>query len=114
MGVDPRNSNTVYVAVASWVNNPGKAQAVFRTTDGGANWTNVLNPVNMFDPRTGSLGAGAQLASVTDLLIDPFNPGRLVIGLGNIGEVPGAASAGVWKSADGGWTWFKGIGGDKT
>ncbi|MBO0698059.1 MAG: hypothetical protein J2P46_06680 [Zavarzinella sp.] len=113
LGVDPTDSNTVYVAVTSW-DDPAKASAVFRTTDGGSTWVNVLDPTHMIDPRTGTLGAGAPLASVTDLLVDPFNPGRLIIGLGNIGQAPAAASAGVWKSADGGTTWTKAIGGDKT
>ncbi len=114
MGVDPRDSNVVYVAVTSWFGNPGKASGIYKTTDGGQTWTNVLNPANMFDPRTGSLGGGAAIASVTDMLVDPFSPGRLIIGLGNIGQAPTSASAGIWKSADGGSTWFKALGGDKT
>src|SRR5206468_234394 len=87
MGVDPRNSDIVFVAVTSWFNDPTKAPAIFKTTNGGQSWTNVLNPAQMFDPRTGALGAGAPLASVTDLLVDPFTPGRLIAGLGNIGQL---------------------------
>ena len=51
---------------------------------------------------------------MTDLLIDPFNPGRLIAGLGNIGQHTASTTAGVWKSTNGGLTWTKQLGGDTT
>ncbi|MCI0704510.1 MAG: FG-GAP-like repeat-containing protein [Planctomycetia bacterium] len=109
---DPTNPNIVYVAVSSW-DDPARNPGIFKTSNGGTTWSNVLLPENMFNPGGGStIGAGAPLASVTDIIIDPFNPGRVIIGLGNIGQVTADASAGVWKSINGGTTWEKIIGGD--
>jgi hypothetical protein len=108
---DPNNTGTVYVAVSGW-DGGTKQPAVFKTSNGGNTWANVLNPANMFTGGTNTLGAGAPLASVTALLVDPFNPNRVIIGLGNIGEAPTAGSAGVWLSTDGGTTWTLQLGGD--
>jgi hypothetical protein len=47
---------------------------------------------------------GPGLASVNDRIIDPLNPNRLLIGLGNIGKRTANDPAGVWKSSDGGQT----------
>src|SRR5207302_9793621 len=42
----------------------------------------------------------------TDLVIDPFNSNRLLIGLGNIGLVtPANATAGLWLSTSQGGSW---------
>ena len=59
---------------------------MFKTTDGGLTWNNVLLPANM------TPAPGAQLASVTDLVIDPFDSTTLLVGLGNIGRVASSAS----------------------
>src|SRR5207247_10493651 len=76
-------------------------------------WLNVLNPLNMYLPgRTSTLGGGAALASVTDLIIDPASTSRVLIGLGNIGQVPSTANAGVFRSSDGGNTWDLIVGGN--
>ena len=96
--VDPNNANTVYVAVA-WFDDPTKQAGVYLSTNGGATWADVMTPANMYPMGLGksTLAAGTQLASVTDLVIDPFNPNRLIAGLGNIGETGAAnATAGVW------------------
>jgi hypothetical protein len=47
---------------------------------------------------------GPVLASVTDRIIDRFNPNRLLIGPGNIGKRTANDPAGVWKLIDGGQT----------
>jgi hypothetical protein len=97
--VDPTNANTVYVAVSWWDAN-SKSPGVFWSNDGGATWKDILIPTDMFPSGLGNptLATGTQLASVTDLVIDPFNPARLIVGLGNIGEVAGGPSTtgGVW------------------
>jgi hypothetical protein len=107
------NPQVAYVSVSYW-QDPTQQPAIFRTTDGGTTWVNVLNPANMFTDRnqTNALGAGTPLASVTDLVMDPFNPLRLFAGLGNIGKVPASTTAGVWLSADGGNSWVLQVGGD--
>jgi hypothetical protein len=114
--VDPSNPAIVYVAVTSW-DVTTKAPMILKTTNGLAanpTWTNVLNPNNMFVAnRTDTLTSLSQgLASVTDLIVDPFNPGRVIVGLGNIGQFISGEGAGVWKSIDGGATWDRVEGGD--
>ncbi len=109
--VSPTNPNTVYVGVTSFANST-QGPALYRSTDGGATWVNVLNPANMYLPGlTTTLGAGASLASVTSIVADPFTANRLIIGLGNIGQAPLSASAGVWLSDNGGTTWQQIVGG---
>ncbi len=114
--VDPSNPAIVYVAITSW-DDPSKSPMILKTTNGLAanpTWKNVLLPQNMFNPgRTSTLGAGySTLASVTDLIVDRFNPSRVIIGLGNIAQRSADGSAGVWKSIDGGATWEQIVGGD--
>ena len=101
----------MYVGVTSFANSTA-GPGLFRSTDGGNTWVNVLNPLNMYLPgRTATLGAGASIASVTSIVADPFTANRLIIGLGNIGQAPLSASAGVWVSDDGGATWERDVGG---
>lgn len=106
--VDPTNSDTVYVAVQGPLWSPGGERGLFKTTDGGATWNNILSK----GPYCG----------VTDIVIDPTNPAviyaathqrhRTVWALLNTGP-----ESGIFKSTDGGATWKEltnGIpGGDK-
>src|SRR4026209_941198 len=39
--IDPKNPETVYVAVPGHLFGPNKERGVYKTTDGGRNWTNV-------------------------------------------------------------------------
>src|ERR1700674_4497148 len=48
--IDPRDPNTVFVAVQGHAWGPNADRGVFRTTDGGANWKKVL----FVDEETGS------------------------------------------------------------
>src|SRR5207244_7681590 len=90
--VDASNSNTAYVGVASGGQGPGVYK--LQNVGGALHWVNVMTPAAM------SLAPGTQLASVTDLIIDPFNSQRLIAGLGNIGLLPANATAGLWRSQD--------------
>ncbi len=96
--VDPDNVYIAYAAVASGGQfGPG----VYRTTDGGQTWVNILTAANM---NLAGLGfpAGTTLASVTDIIIDPHDSNLLTIGMGNIG-LPGvsvSATAGVWTTSN--------------
>ena len=40
--VDPRDSNVVYVAAQGPLWSPGGDRGLYKTTDGGASWENVL------------------------------------------------------------------------
>lgn len=94
--VDPRNSNIVFVAAQGPLWSPGGERGLFKSSDGGATWKNVLSK----GPYTG----------VTDVVLDPVDPNvmyaathqrhRTVWALLNTGP-----ESGVYKSIDGGETW---------
>jgi photosystem II stability/assembly factor-like uncharacterized protein len=101
--IDPRVPNLAYAAVAQ---GGSQGPGLYRTLDGGQTWVNVLRPQNMYadlhlpGAPVGALGAGFALPSVTDVVIDPFNPNNVYVGLGNIGEVATSPAAGLWKTTE--------------
>ena len=96
--VDPRNGDVALVAAEGPLWSAGGERGVYRTTDGGATWTQALN----IDENTG----------VTDLEFDPSNP-DVVYAAGYQrrrhvwGFLGGGPSSGIWKSMDNGKTWRK-------
>jgi len=101
--VDPRDSNVVYACVPGklWSDSPDRG--LYRSSDGGANWTLVLKGPNL------STGCA-------DVTLDPANPDRLYASLWDFrrkgwtfrsgGEGPEAASgSGLYASNDGGRNW---------
>ena len=101
MAVDPNNTNIAYAAVASGGEfGPG----VYKTTDGGQTWVNVLTTSSMNLTALG-FPAGTTLASVTDLSLNSHDSSLLTIGMGNIGLVGASATAGVWTSQNSGLSW---------
>ncbi len=94
--VDPRNSDTVYVAAEGPLWSSGGDRGVYKSTDGGATWTAVLR----IDEDTG----------VTKLAFAPDDPDTLYAAAYQrrrhvatfLGGGPGS---GVHKSTDGGATW---------
>ena len=83
MAVSPQNSNVVYVATAPYQFNRSH---VFRTTDGGINWTNI----------TGSLPDRFP----GDIAVNPTNEANVYI------TFSGYGSPHVFKSSDYGSTWI--------
>src|SRR5881398_2350331 len=101
--VDPRSSDTVFAAVpgALWSDSPDRG--LYKTTDGGKTWNQVLKGANL------STGC-------TDVKIDPSNPDIMFAAMWDFrrkgweyrsgGEGPTAPSAsGLFRSTDGGNTW---------
>ena len=96
--IDPRNPETVYVAVPGHLFGPNKERGVYKTTDGGRSWNNV----KFIDENTG----------FTDIAMDPANSHILYaasyqrrrMGCCFNGGGPGSA---LWKTTDGGKTWTK-------
>ncbi len=80
IAVDPTNSNVVYIGSRD----SGKT-GMWKTTDGGRNWTLYKN--------------GWGIGSPTDILIDPTNP-QVILACGG-------PFVGVQKSVDGGQNWFR-------
>jgi len=83
LAVDPRNPNTVYAGAA--------AGGVWKTIDGGVNWT----PLTDSQPSL----------FITALTLDPFNPDTVYAATGNY-RLPNDPRIGaLLKSSDGGKTW---------
>src|SRR5437588_3946277 len=101
--VSPTNSDTVFAAVPGplWSDSPDRG--LYKTTDGGKTWQQVLKGANL------STGC-------TDLTIDPNNPDIMFAAMWDFrrkgweyrsgGAIPTAPSAsGLFHSIDGGNTW---------
>ncbi|HTK28867.1 MAG TPA: hypothetical protein VL309_04920 [Vicinamibacterales bacterium] len=96
--VDPVDHDVVYVAALGHLFGPNRERGVYKTTDGGTTWTNVL----FVDEDTGA----------TDLAMDPQDNKVLYAATyqrrrsswGFDGGGPGSA---IYKSTDAGRTWSK-------
>jgi photosystem II stability/assembly factor-like uncharacterized protein len=96
--VHPSNPDVVYVAALGNPFVPNKERGIFRSTDGGKTWKNVLF-------LSDDLGAA-------DLEIQPGNPKVLFACMWHGQRKPwtiisGAKEGGIYKSTDGGDTWKK-------
>jgi photosystem II stability/assembly factor-like uncharacterized protein len=96
--IDPKNSDVVLVAALGHGFGPNAERGVYRTTDGGKNWTRVLSK----DENTGAI----------DLAFDPDNSRTVYASLWNVRRPPYNTYApitgpggGIYKSTDGGTTW---------
>ncbi len=101
--VDPRDSNRVYVAVLGHPYGPNTERGVYRSSDGGQNWTRILYK----DENTGAV----------DLAFDPADPLTIYAvmwaarqGPWENGSWQGPGS-GLFKSTDGGDHWKQLTGG---
>jgi photosystem II stability/assembly factor-like uncharacterized protein len=96
--IHPGNSDIVYVAAQGPLWGPGGERGLFKTTDGGKTWKNVL----AISPNTG----------VTDVVLDPRNPDVLVAASYQRRRhvwtlINGGPESALYKSFDGGSTWTK-------
>ena len=94
--IDPNDCNRVYVAAMGDPFGPSSERGVFRTTDGGASWENVL----FVSDRAGAV----------DLVLDPDDPRTLYAGFWEAYRTDwslesGGPGSGLHKSTDGGDTW---------
>jgi len=100
--IDPSDPDIVFVAALGRLWGPNKERGVFKTTDGGRTWTNVL----FINEDTG----------VVDMVIDPQNREVLYAAAYQRRRTPwgfngGGPGGGIHKTADGGRTWTKLAGG---
>src|SRR5258708_16551864 len=89
--VHPSNPGTVFVAALGHALGPNSERGIFKTTDGGRTWRNVL----FKDENTGGI----------DIVFDPRNPSILFAALWQARREPGifpAAGSGLYRSVDGG------------
>ncbi len=94
--VHPTDYNTVYAAVLGNIYKPTKERGVYKSTDGGKSWRQVLF-VN-------------DQAGAVDLTFDPNNPRILYASTWRAQRTPYSLSSGgdgsaLWKSTDSGETW---------
>src|SRR4249920_3130466 len=98
IAVDPKNANIVFVAAIGHLYESHAARGVFRSQDGGRNWTKVL----FKDDNTGAV----------EVVIDPTNSQVVYAGLWNTRrptwytyQPTNGPGGGIFKSTDGGTTW---------
>jgi len=94
--VDPRDSNTVYVAAEGPLWTAGGDRGVYKSTDGGETWAQVL--------------AISEDTGVTDLELDPADPDTLYAAAYQRRRkiwalLAGGPESGIYKSTDAGATW---------
>ena len=96
--IHPTNPELVYVAAQGALNGPSKERGIYKSDDGGKTWKNVL----YIDENSGC----------SDLNMDPNNPRILYAAMWDHRRLPwavqsGGKGSGLYKSIDGGETWFK-------
>lgn len=96
--IDPGNSNIVFVAAQGPLWGPGGDRGLYKTTDGGKTWKDVLK----IDENTG----------VNDVEMDPSDPNILYASAYERrrhvwGFIDGGPEGGIYKSTDLGNTWTK-------
>lgn len=96
--IDPRNSDVVFVACEGSAWGPGGDRGLYKTTDGGKNWTKVLE----ISEHTG----------VNNVVMDPSDPDILYATSEqrrrhHYGKIGGGPESAVYKSTDNGETWYK-------
>jgi photosystem II stability/assembly factor-like uncharacterized protein len=94
--IDPRDSQVVYAAAYGPLWSSGGDRGLYKTTDGGASWTKILN----ISEHTG----------ISDVVMDPFNPDTLLAVAHQRRRhtwtlIHGGPESGLHKSTDGGATW---------
>jgi photosystem II stability/assembly factor-like uncharacterized protein len=102
IAIHPKDPSTVFVAAPGPLFGDSPHRGLYRTTDFGKSWQNVLPG----DLRTGC----------TDVLIHPKNPKLLLASMWTFRRTPysfssGGPLGGVYRSTDGGTTWNKVSGG---
>ena len=94
--IHPTNPDIVYVAAMGDMFGPNPERGIYRTTDGGKSWEQILYR--------------NEWAGGVDVTIDPTNPKVIIAALNHhvtylSDEVSGGPGTGLFKTTDGGDTW---------
>jgi photosystem II stability/assembly factor-like uncharacterized protein len=95
--VHPKNENIVWAAVTGSIFSSSKERGVYKTTDGGKTWRQVLYSGN---PQAGAI----------ELTAEPNNPDVMYASTWNFKRTPfsmesGGPGSAIYKTYDGGETW---------
>ena len=96
IAIHPKNPDIVYIAIIGDLFKDSNKRGVYKSTDGGESWKQVL----FSNERSGAV----------DISIDKNNPRIIFASTWNIRRTPyslesGGEGSGLWKSTDGGETW---------
>lgn len=94
--IDPKNSNTLYVAAPGPLWSDSKHRGLYKSNDGGKTFEKIL----YVNEKTG----------VADIAVDPTNTNTIYASTWEFRRLPysfnsGGANSGIFKSTDGGKTW---------
>lgn len=94
--IHPKNPDLVYAAVLGDLYKPSKERGIYKSSDGGETWEQVL--------------FANENAGAVDLTFDPNNPRIMFASTWRIRRTPyslesGGEGSALWKSTDGGQTW---------
>ena len=96
--IHPTDPNTLYVAAVGALWGPSRERGVYKTTDGGRSWTNVL----FVNEDTGVVDIAMDHQSPGTLLAAAYQRRRTVFGFNGSGP-----HGGIYKTTDGGANWKK-------
>ncbi len=96
--IDHQNSDVVYVGAQGVAWGASKDRGVYKSTDGGDNWSQILYA----NDKTG----------IADLVMDPDNPNKIIAAMWEFERTPaffnsGGEGSGIHITMDGGETWKK-------
>ena len=96
--IDPRDNNTVFVAATGSLWGPGGERGVYKTTDAGKTWKQVLK----VDDDTGANDLAMDASNSRILYASMYQRRRTACCMNG-----GGPGSGMFKSTDGGETWTK-------
>jgi photosystem II stability/assembly factor-like uncharacterized protein len=96
--IHPTDANTVYVAVLGHLFGPNTERGLYKTTDGGRNWSNL----KFIDEDTGFTDVAMDRSDPKTLYAASYQRRRTAWGFNG-----GGPGSGIWKTSDAGKTWTK-------
>lgn len=96
--VHPDNPDVAYIAALGHLWGPNKERGLYKTSDGGASWTNT----KFIDEDTGFVDVAMDAESPDTLYAAAYQRRRTPFGFNG-----GGPGSGLWKTTDGGRSWTR-------